>query len=39
MPYIIYADTESLIKKIDGRAINQGKSSTTTIAEHIPCGY
>ena len=31
MPYIIYADIESLIKKIN--------FSTTKIGEHIPCGY
>ena len=31
MPYIIYADIESLIKKIDGCANNPEKSSTTKI--------
>ena len=39
MPYIIYADIESLIRKIDGCANNPEKSSTTKIGEHIPCGY
>ena len=39
MPYIIYSDTESLIKRIDGYANNPEKSSTTKIGEHIPCGY
>ena len=39
MPYIIYADIESLIKKVDGCASNLECSSTTDIAEHIPCGY
>ena len=39
MPYIIYADIESLIKKKDGCANNPGNSSTTKIGEHIPCGY
>ena len=39
MSCIIYADIESLIKKIDGCANNQEKSSTTKIGEHIPCGY
>ena len=39
MPYIIYSDTESLIKRIDGCANNPEKSSTTKIEEHIPCGY
>ena len=32
MPYIIYADIESLIKKIDGCANNPENSSTTKIA-------
>ena len=36
MPYIIYADIESLIKKTDGCANNPEKSSTTKITEHIP---
>ena len=35
MPYIIYADIESLIKKIDGCANNPENSSTTKIGEHI----
>ena len=39
MPYIIYADIESLIKKIDGCANNAKNSSTTKIGEHIHCGY
>ena len=39
MPYIVYADIESLIKKIGGCANNPEKSSTTKIGEHIPCGY
>ena len=40
MPYIIYADIESFIKKIDGRANNPEKSWTTTkIGYHIPYGY
>ena len=39
MPYIIYADIEYLIKKIDGCANNPEKSSTTKIGEHILCGY
>ena len=39
MPYIICADIESLIKKIDGCAKNPEKSSTRKIREHIPCGY
>ena len=39
MPYIIYADIESLIKKIDGCANNPENFSTTKIGEHIPCEY
>ena len=39
MPYIIYANTESLIKKIDRYSNNPKNSSTTKIREHIPCGY
>ena len=39
IPYIVYANTESLIKKIDGYANNAESSSTTKTGEHIPCGY
>ena len=39
MPYIIYADLESLIRKTDGCKNNPENSSTTKIGEHIPCGY
>ena len=39
MPYIIYADIESSIKKKGGCPNNPKKSLTTKIAEHIPCGY
>ena len=39
MPYIIYADIESLIRKIDGCANSPENSSTAKIREHIPCGY
>ena len=39
IPYIIYADIESFIKKIDGCANNPENSSTTKVGEHIPCGY
>ena len=38
-PYIIYADIESLIRKIDWWVNNLEKSSTTKIGEHIPYGY
>ena len=39
MPYIINADLESMIKRIDECKNNLEKSSTTKIGEHIPCGY
>ena len=39
MPCIIYADMESLIRKIDGCANNPENSSTTKIGQHIPCRY
>ena len=39
MPYVIYTDIESSIKKIDGYANSPENSSTTNIGEHIPCGY
>ena len=37
MPYIIYGDIESLIKKIDGCVNNLENLWTTIIAEHISC--
>ena len=38
MPYIIYADIESLIeKKIDGCSNNSENSSTAKIGENILC--
>ena len=37
--YIINADIESLIKKIDGCANNPKNSSATKTSENIPCGY
>ena len=39
IPYIFYADIESLIRKIDGCENNQENSSTTKIGEHILCRY
>ena len=39
VPYIIYIDIKSLIRKIDGCGNNPEKSSTTKIGEYIPCGY
>ena len=39
MPFIIYAEIESLIRKIDGCANNSENYSATKIGEHISCGY
>ena len=39
MRYIIFAEIESLIRKIDGRANNPEKSSKMKIGELIPSGY
>ena len=39
MPCIIYADIDSLIKKIDECVTNPESSSTAEIGEHIPCGH
>ena len=39
IPYIIYADIESLIKKIDGCENNAENSSATKLGDYIPCGY
>ena len=39
MPYIIYADLECLVKRIEGCANNPQKSSTIKIGGYIPCGY
>ena len=39
MTCIIYADIESLIRKIDGCENNLEHPSTKKICEHIPCGY
>ena len=38
-PFIIYADLECLIEKIDGCKNNLENSFTTTIAKHIPPGF
>ena len=37
--YIIYADIESLIRKIDGCANNPENYLTTKVGEHITCEY
>ena len=39
IPSIIYADLESLIKKVDGCKNIPEKSSITKISEHVPCLY
>ena len=39
MSYIIYVDTESLIKKTGGCGNNPENSSIRKIGEHIPCLY
>ena len=38
-PFIIYADLECLIEKIDGCENNPENSSTTKVVEHIPSGF
>ena len=38
-PFIIYADLESLLEKIDTCYDNPEKSSTTKINKHRPSGY
>ena len=39
LPFIIYADLECLLKKIDTCYNNPALSSTTKINQHIPAGY
>ena len=39
IPYIIYAEIQSLIRDIDGRANNSEQSLITKTDEHVPCGY
>ena len=39
VPFIIYADTETLLEKIDTCYSSPGKSSTTKINKHTACGY
>ena len=38
-PFIIYADLECKIAKIDGCKYNPENSSTTKVSEHIPSGF
>ena len=37
--FIIYADLECIIEKIDGCKNNSENSSTTKVSEHIPLGF
>ena len=37
--FVIYADAESFIGKIDGCKNNPEKSSRTKVTEHIPSGF
>ena len=39
VPFIIYADMESLFEKIDTHHDNPKKSSTTKITKHLASGY
>ena len=38
-PFLIYADLECIIKKIDGSKNNSEHLSTTKVSEHIPSGF
>ena len=38
-PFIIYADLECTIEKIDGCKSNPGNSFTAKVREHIPSGF
>ena len=38
-PFIIYADLEYIIEKIDGCKINPENSSITKVSKHIPLGF
>ena len=39
VPFIVYADTESLLKKMDAYRSNPGNLSTTKIIKHTASGY
>ena len=39
VPFIIYADIESIIQKIDGCENNLENSSKIKVSEHIPSGF
>ena len=38
-PFIVYAELECLIEKVDGFKNNPENSSTTKVGEHIPPGF
>ena len=38
-PFLIYADLQCIIEKIDGCKDNPENSSTTKVSEHIPSGF
>ena len=38
-PFIIYADLECIIGKVDGCKINPENSSSTKVSKHIPLGF
>ena len=38
-PFIIYADLECIIQKIDACRNNPGNSSTTNVRKNIPSGF
>ena len=39
VPFVIYADLECIIEKIDGCKTNSGNSSTIKVGEHILWGF
>ena len=38
-PFVIYADFECLLPKVQSCNCNPEKSSTTPVQKHVPCGY
>ena len=38
-PFVIYADFECLLPKVQSCNPNPEKSSTTPVEKHVPCGY
>ncbi|GBN91024.1 hypothetical protein AVEN_195498-1, partial [Araneus ventricosus] len=39
VPYVIYADFECILEKIDTCEMNPQISSTNTVSKHTPCGF